>query len=709
MVLCFFADSKIVIVLARPLLTALPLYLLPLAAAAQPPADTIRMDTLPAVEITATRTSSRSDREPFSVSVIDASRVGVAQPLLSLAESLPFVPGVFVMNDANFAQDLRVSIRGFGARAGFGIRGVKILLDGIPESSPDGQAQVDNIDPAMLERIEVLRGPSAGLYGNASGGVLSLSTGDIRATGIEARAATGSFGFKQLKAKGDYKGEKSALSAGITHVAIEGFRRHAAMSATMANAKFQLNPGRDSSFHLSVSANFTYSPQGDDPGGLSAAQDSMDRRAAHPSNIQFKAGESLRQGRIALIANKRLSHHNVLKFRTWYVLRDFENRLPFRAGGQVAFQRMAGGGLLQYEGESRVKTPDGQARFRYTAGMEADRQSDDRQRYNNENGERGPISLRQDELFGSIGLFAAGHWQPAYRLTFSGGARADMVSLSVRDRFLSDGDQSGRRDFRRLSPWSGAVYQFGPRLNAYANAGTNFETPTLIELSNNPSGAGGFAAAVGPQITFSMEAGLRGRGRGRLFWEITVFRAHTRDELSPYELPDQPGRTFFRNAGSTLRRGLETALSFAPARGLELWGNYTYSDFKFEAFQSGAQDLSGKALPGLPRSLGQLSARYTHRSGLLAQFSGRFTGSFYADNANAVRISPAQVYSMRIGRRGAIGKAGMEFFLGLDNLGKARVFNNIRINAAAGRYFEAGAGRSLSLGLTISSAYQPMP
>ena len=676
---------------------------------AQTPTDTIRIDTLPTVEITATRTTSRSDREPFAVSALDASRVKVAQPLLTLAESLPFVPGVFVMNDANFAQDLRVAIRGFGARAGFGIRGVKILLDGIPESSPDGQAQVDNIDPAMLERIEVLRGPSAGLYGNASGGVISLSTGDVEATGLEARAATGSFGFRQFKLKGDYRGEKMAFSAGITRVGIDGYRRQASMQATMATMKFQLHPGRDSSFQLSILANFTDSPQGDDPGGLTVAQDSIDRRAAHPANVQFNAGEAIRQGRLAVIATQHFSPRNKLRIRAWSLIRDFENRLPFRNGGQVVFQRIAGGGLLQYEGESRSQTALQRARFRYTAGLEADRQRDDRQRYNNENGSRGALSLRQKELFGSIGLFAAGHWQATGNLTLSGGARADRVTLEVQDRFLSDGDQSGSRDFRRISPWAGAVYDISPRLNAYLNAGTNFETPTLIELSNNPTGVGGFAEDVGPQITFSTEAGLRGRGRKRLLWEITVFQARTLDELSPYELPDQPGRIYFRNAGSTLRRGVETALSLSPFTGLDCWGNYTFSSFQFEDFQSGAEDLSGKALPGLPRHLGQLSLRYTHRSGVLLQLSGRFTGSFYADNANAVNVPATQVYSARIGRRGPIGKAGMELFIGADNVANALVYNNIRLNAAAGRYYEAGAGRSFLIGLTLSSAYQPMP
>jgi iron complex outermembrane recepter protein len=671
------------------------------SAAAQSPADTIRVDTLPVAEVRATRSTAKSDQNPLAVSVLDASRIRVAQPLLSLAESLPAVPGVFVMNDANFAQDLRIAVRGFGARAGFGIRGVKILLDGIPESSPDGQGQVDNIDPAMLGRIEVLRGASAGLYGNAAGGVISLSTQDIEKTSIGARTVLGSFGFRQFQLNGAYLAGNTRFSAGVTRVSLDGFREQAAMRATLATAKMIWIPKADSSLRITLLANFTHSPQGDDPGGLTAAQDSLDRRAAHPANVQFDAGESLRQGRIALLAGKQFSARSRLHLRLWSALRDFENRLPFRAGGQVAFQRWAGGGVLQFEQESRQQLSPDQPRFRWSAGIEADRQADDRQRFDNENGQRGILSLRQDELFGSWGLFALGHWQAAPRLTLSGGARADAVRLRVRDRFLSDGDQSGAQDFRQLSPWSGFAFRIAPRLNVYGNVSTNFETPTLIELSNNPAGTGGFAEDLKPQRTLSSEIGIRGRGKNRLLWEIAVFQARTRDELTPYELPDQPGRIYFRNAGQALRRGIETALNYAPVPGWECWANYTLSDFRFERFEAGNADFSGKALPGLPQHLGQVSSRFTHRSGMLVQVSGRFTGSFYAENANAVSIPATQVYAARVGWTGSVRRIGAELFLGADNLGNARLFNNVRLNAAGGRYYESGAGRSFFVGLAV--------
>ncbi len=665
--------------------------------------DTIRTDTLPVIEVRATRTAAPAERTPLAVSTLDARRIRVAQPLLSLSESLPAIPGVFVMNDANYAQDLRIAVRGFGSRAGFGIRGVRILLDGIPESSPDGQAQVDNIDPAAISRIEVLRGPSAGLYDNAAGGIVGIQSEPVERSGVKGRAVAGAFGFQQYRLKGALRGEHAALGAAVTHAAMKGYRRQAAMQTTMAGFKMHWRPQADTTLRLTFLANYTDSPRADDPGGITASQDSTDRRMAHPANVQFDAGESLRHGRIALLAEKKLSPTGRIEARLWSLWRAFENRLPFRTGGQVGFQRRAGGGMAQYEYENAPRENGEKGRIRGSLGMEFDRQQDDRKRYDNENGTRGALNLRQDETFGSAGLFAIGQWQASERLAVSAGARADWIRLAVRDRFLSDGDQSGERAFRRISPWGGAVWRFGPRLNAYANVSTSFETPTLVELSNNPQGGGGFAPGVEPQRTLSVEAGIRGNKSRRLFWELALFQSRTLDELTPYELPGQPGRIYYQNAGITRRRGVETALHYTPDSPWLIWANYTFSDFRFESFRIGNADYAGRELPGLPRRLGQLSARYTHRSGLLAQVSARHTGRFFAENANAVAIRATTWYAGRIAWLGRLGKTGAEVFLGTDNLGNTRIYNNIRINAAGGRYYEPGAMRSFFAGVSVGS------
>lgn len=670
--------------------------------------DTLLFDTLRATEIRATRLPVMANENVLSVTRLGTAQLRTAQAQLSLAESLGAVPGVFTMGDANFSQDLRISIRGFGARAGFGIRGIKVLLDGIPESAPDGQAQVDNLDMAAISRLEVLRGASGGLWGNASGGVLSLSTDDPPAENgqgfIAARFAAGSFGFQQMHLKTGVRLGSVGITGSITDQRLDGYREHATLRARLTNVKIIWSP--DSTSTLQLLLNHTDSPRADDPGGLTATQADTLPRAANVANIRFQAGESLQQGRVALIYEKQFSPRQSLRLRGYAAGRDFENRLPFQNGGQVAFQRFFAGGGGQYEW-SAPSMP-----LRLTAGFDLDRQADARQRFQNNDGQRGEQNLNQTEIFAGAGAYTLAHWSPG-RFTVSGGLRYDMVLLRVDDHFLSDGDQSGREWFRRASPWAGLLLRIRPRLNWYANATTNFETPTLTELSNNPAGTGGFSAELRPQRTLSVETGLRGQGKpgklGRIAWELALFRARTRDELSPYEIAGQPGRTYYRNAGAAIRQGVEASVQWFPVSGLALLANYSYSDFYFEMYTTPAGDFAGNRLPVLPRHNGQAELRWNHKSGLFALGTARLTGDFFADDANMVRIDPVVWLKARIGWQHNFGPLSVEVFAGMDNLSDTRYFNNVRPNAAVGRYFEPGAVRSWLGGVSVNFTGKPLP
>lgn len=659
--------------------------------------DSLLTDTLRAAEIRATRLSVQAGASVLSVTSLGREQLRTAQAQLSLAESLGYVPGVFTMNDANFAQDLRISIRGFGARAGFGIRGIKILLDGIPESAPDGQAQVDNLDLAAVSRLEVLRGASGGLWGNASGGVLSLRTDDPPAENgqyfAQGRFAAGSFGFQQMHLKAGARKGKFGYTGSLSRQQLDGYREHAALRATLANAKIIWTP--DSSAALQLLLNYTNSPRADDPGSLTAAQADTVPRAANSANVRFRAGESLQQGRVGLTYEKRFSRRQTLRLRAYVAARDFENRLPFQNGGQVAFQRFFTGGGGQYEWVAPTLP------LRLSAGFDLDRQSDKRQRFQNNDGQRGEQNLDQTEVFTGAGAFMLAHWTPG-RFTVSGGLRYDAVWLRADDHFLTDGDQSGSGQFQRASPWAGLLLRLRPGLRWFANATTNFETPTLTELSNNPAGTGGFSNGLGPQRTLSLETGLRGQGRnGRLQWELALFRARTRDELTPYEIAGQPGRTYYRNAGVAIRQGVEASAQWFPLSGLALLAAYTLSDFYFDTYATPAGDFGGNRLPGLPRHHGQMELRWNHKGGLFAIATARLTGELFADDANTVRTDPVWWLKSRIGWRQGFGPLSLELFAGIDNLINTRYFNNVRPNAAAGRYFEPGAGRAWLGGVSV--------
>ena len=668
-----------------------------LPVAAQAP-DTLLLDTLRAAEVSATRLPVRVTESVLAVSTLGSERLRAAQAQLSLAESLVAIPGVFTMGDANFSQDLRISVRGFGARAGFGIRGIKLLLVGIPESAPDGQAQVDNLDLAVVSRLEVLRGASGGLWGNASGGVISLATDPVPAENgqgfAEIRTTAGSFGFRQMHAKGGGHWGKTGLVAAVTSQQLDGYREHSAMRATLAHVKLVWSP--DTASALTMLLNFAGSPRADDPGALTAEQAATDRRAANAANVKFNAGESLRQGRAGLIFEKKWGAQQSLRLRGYAAARDFESRLPFRDGGQVAFQRFFAGGGGQYEWAARA------APLRLTTGFDLDRQADRRQRFQNLDGGRGEQNLDQTEVFTGAGAYALAQWAPLRQFTVSGGLRCDAVSLRVDDHFQSDGDQSGDRQYFRASPWGGLLLRFRPQTGLFANVTTNFETPTLTELSNNPAGTGGFSADVKPQRTVSFETGVRGAARkGRVEWELAFFRARTCDELTPYEIAGQPGRTYYRNAGRVLRQGVEATLNWFPAKGLAFLATYAWAEYQFEKYSTPAGDFADNRLPVLPRHLGNAELRWYHRSGLFLFAGVRLTGDFYADDANTVRIGRVTLLKARAGWRHSFGAFAGEVFAGIDNAADADYYNNVRSNAAAGRYFEPGAGRTWLGGVSL--------
>ncbi|MBK6931945.1 MAG: TonB-dependent receptor [Saprospirales bacterium] len=645
---------------------------------AQP--DSTRVDTLRAVTISATRLPVAPANSPLAVTLLEAERIRRAQPQLTMNESLAAVPGVFVLNDANFAQDLRISIRGFGARAGFGIRGIRILLDGIPESAPDGQAQVDNLDMAAVGRIEVLRGASGGLYGNASGGVISLQSDTIAKTrALTARLAGGQYGFRQFHAKGSIAVKNSGLGFSITHVGLDGYRDHATLRSTFANGRWFWTP--DSSARLSLLLNYANSPRADDPGALTLAQVDAGRRAANPANRRFNAGESVRQGRAGLVYEKKWPGRRHLQLRGYSTWRDFENRLGFQNSGQVVFQRWFAGGGAQYDWLL--------ANWRFSAGADFDRQTDLRQRFDNLDGRKGPQSLDQRETFTSAGAYAQAAWTPALAWTLSGGARLDAVRLAVADFFDADGRQSGRSVYRRGSPWGGVVWRLRLRWQLYANATTNFETPALNELSNNPLQVGGFNNSLDPQRTISVEVGVRSQWPAGLSWEVACFRVRTRGELAPYELAAFPGRTYYRNAGQTLRQGVELALRWRLPRRIELALTGTYAGFRYKKYETPAGDFAGRRLPGIPRLWGMVEARFIPTGGIFALAQLRYTGRYYADDANAQPVEPYALVNARMGYR----RGRLEVFLGADNLTGAAWLNNIRLNAAGGRYFEPAAGR----------------
>ncbi len=399
--------------------------------------------------ITEGRLAPTLDRVPAAIDVVGQDRIQRGTQQLGLDESLAGVPGLFMQNRYNFAQDLRISIRGFGARANFGIRGVKILVDGIPETLPDGQGQVDSIDLGSAQQIDVIRGPASSLWGNASGGVINITTEDGPLPPfIEGSTALGEFGYQKYQVKsGGEQGPFNYL-LNVSRLELDGFRDHSEVESNQFNSKLRYSFNESTELLSLISV--TDSPLAQDAGALTREQAAADPTQARQQNEDFDAGETVEQQKLGFVYNKRFGSARELTLRNYYVWRDFANKLPFVDGGSVALDRFFFGGGLLYTHEALFKG----LKNRMVAGIDLDRQEDERRRFNNERGVLGELVFNQDETVTGTGAFIRIELSATDRLDLFLGARYDRIKFDIDDRFLFDGDNSGDRTLDEFSPMS---------------------------------------------------------------------------------------------------------------------------------------------------------------------------------------------------------------------------------------------------------------
>ena len=640
-------------------------------------------ETLPVLEVTATRSKKGITNVPAALSKTLSREIRFGLPQLSLDESLTSIPGVFFQNQFNSVQDLRVSIRGFGARSAFGIRGVKVLVDGISHTLPDGQAQVDSIDPGIIDSIEILRGPSSSLYGGASGGVISIITNQGNGLGstFENQLEFGQFGLK--KNWFNVGGISGPLNYRLyaSYLSWEGYRDHNATENSLVNGKFQLQTGSNSKWTLTF--NHFYSPWAEDPGALTKAQVESNRQGADSRSITFDVGEEVKQNNLALIYQKNLSTY---KFSITAHLnrRLFKNKLPFTSGGRVEFERWAPG----IKGRSIVEMEVFGKPGRLISGVDFALQSDDRKRFDNNNGTPGDKTLDRLETVYNLGPYLRAEWQWTPRLEVVGGFRYDRVNFKLDDAYLDDGDQSDNRTLSELSGTVGSVLHWNESINLYTNVTTVFETPTTTELANDPEGGSGFNNDLNSQHSMSYEVGLKGRTASGLELDLALFIIRSKDELISYEIDSSPGRTFYKNAGQSRRVGLEARLVNHPANWIKTSFSYTFSDFKFTEFDDSGVDQSGHFIPGIPEHHLSLNLDMFSKSDWFARGEIQYVSSFFVDNGNTVKNSSHTKSRLTIGREKKIKSFRGSAFFGLNNFFDEKYNANARINATGDRYFE---------------------
>jgi len=657
------------------------LLVFPLILLAQTSSKTATI-TLKEVALEAPKLKTSRFKMPSSISSLNLIPLQGFQQQLSLQEYLRAVPGLFSLNSNNYAQDLRLSIRGFGSRAAFGIRGVKLIVDGIPETTPDGQGQVDNLPLGILRQLEVLRGPSASLYGNAAGGVVYLNTLDsLQGETIIFRATMGSYAYQNYQLTTQIGGKKTTALVHLNRTTTDGFRKFSRLEQNIFNAKIKHELSSRS--RVSFQMNYTNSPKAEDPGGLKLEETEVDFMQARGRNVEYNTFEKIDQFKIGFRWEQQWGSHWDLDSYAFYSFRDFYGKLPFENGGIIdLFRNYYGlGTRLTY------KETQEQFTHRWQLGIENSSQRDQRERFLNLKGNQGDSVFSQEERFGNFGvsLLDELQWEKVLIRT---GLRYDYQTLGVN----TDTDN---QEYTVLNPSIGLSYAIAKNQRVFVNFSTSFETPTLSELSANPSGEEGLNLDLNPSKAINYELGWKCQ-TALAYFEATSFYIQSSNEILPYELEDFPGRSFYRNVGATIRYGLELAATLQWNQ-WAFQASLTQAQYQFDQ-ENEADILDGKSLPGIPNSQLFFQLDYTSQADWKWVLSGEHIGSFYADNTNSVEIKSFQKVQFQAQKTLSLSWSEFDFFGGINNLFNTTYFDNIRLNAFGGRFYEPAPGRNFFFG-----------
>ena len=662
--------------------------LLPLFSFAAIQNDTINRINLDEIIVKSAKIISNKKATPLSISSKNLSDDQVFAQQLSLQEYLNNIPGVFSTSANNFSQDLRLSIRGFGARSSFGIRGIKIIVDGIPQTSPDGQTQLDNLPIGIMESIEVIRGPAANLYGNSSGGVITINT--ISGDGENKTNYKGIFGaydYKSVMRLKTFNWDKTDLVIYYDTKESNGYRQFSGFKNKTINLKVSHRFSEKS--NLVYQLNSTNSPYAYDSGGLNIEEVKQDRTNARQRNIDYKTKETVKHLKTGLSWSLDINERANIQSFAFYQHRDFYSLLPFGFGGIISLDKdvFGFGSRLQNK-----KIQDNYVNT-FQLGFDYSNQKDQRDRYRNNLGEEGENVFSQLEKFSSFGLYILNQAEFENGLLLRLGSRFDSNKIAT-------DNMNESIILNKLNPSIGITYNTNNRSNLFITVGTSFETPTLNELSNNPTGGMGFNKDLEPISSLSYEYGWKGNFSNSSL-EIIGYNILSSNEILPFELEEYPGKNFYRNVGETSRSGLELSWNyFFSSAALQL--SYTISDNKFKSYEINDSQLKGKKIPGIPNQLFDLSVLFKFQKELNLKVDYQFVGKRFADNLNLTEIESHSLLSFKISKPFYVKRIKLNSFIGVNNILNEKYFDNIRLNAFGKRYYEPAPDRNIYLGADIS-------
>lgn len=665
--------------------------------------------------VTATPQTVSELDTPAAVSVIEGEDMRLATPRVNLSETLTSVPGLQVQNRQNYAQDLQISIRGFGSRSAFGVRGIRLYVDGIPATMPDGQGQISNIDINSIQDVEVLRGPFSALYGNASGGVINVTT----ETGIEASSYYGSYGswrygLKATGAMGDgtQPGDVD-YTVSTTRFTTHGYRDHSGARKNLANAK--LGVRLDDVSKLSLIFN-SVDIKADDPGGLTESEWKADPQQA-PRAEQYNTRKTIKQTQAGLRYERQLSAQDDISVMAYAGEREttqyqsiplVAQLKPAQAGGVITLQRHYQGIDSRWTHRGELGVP-----VTFTGGLNYENMSENRKGYNNFRLNNGPPEfghkgdLRRDErnLMWNVDPYLQTQWQLTQKLSLDAGVRYSSVWFDSNDHYIApgNGDDSGDASYHHWLPAGSLKYALTDAWNLYLAAGRGFETPTINELSYRADGQSGFNFDLKPSTNDTVEVGSKTRiGNGLL--TAALFQTDTDDEI--VVASSMGGRTTYKNAGKTRRQGAELALDQRFAGDWRVKASWTWLDATYHSNVCQGQNCDGNRMPGIARNMGFASLGFIPDEGWYAGTDVRYMGDIMANDENTAKAPSYTVVGLNTGYKFNYSQLTVDIFGRVDNLFDKEYIGSVIVNESNGRYYEPAPGRNYGVGINLAWQFE---
>ncbi|PLD09728.1 TonB-dependent receptor PqqU [Klebsiella pneumoniae] len=692
---------------------ALPALLLPLIAAAQA-ADEQTM------VVTAAPTTVSELDTPAAVSVVNGDEMRQAAPRVNLSESLGAVPGLQVQNRQNYAQDLQLSIRGFGSRSTYGVRGLRIYVDGIPATMPDGQVQTSNIDIGSVDTIEVLRGPFSALYGNSSGGVINVTsqTGTQPPT-VEASSYYGSFGtwhygMKATGAVGDgsHAGDVD-YTVSTNRFTTHGYRDHSGARKNLANARLGVRINDVSKLTLLLNS---VDIKANDAGGLTA-DEWRDNPRQSPRGDQYNTRKNTRQTQAGLRYERQLSAQDDLSVMMYAGEREttqFQSiprapqLKPSHAGGVIDLTRHYQGidTRLTHRGELLVPVT-------LTAGLDYENMSERRKGYENfvmvngapQYGEQGALRRNERNLMWNVDPYLQTQWQLTDKLSLDAGVRYSSVWFDSNDYYITpgNGDDSGDASYHKWLPAGSLKYALTDAWNVYLSAGRGFETPTINELSYRSDNQSGLNFGLKPSTNDTVEIGSKTRIGNGLF-TAALFQTNTDNEIVVDS--SSGGRTSYKNAGKTRRQGMELGLDQQFGESWRLKAAWTWLDATYRTNVCDDASCNGNRIPGIARNMGYAFFGYQPEQGWYAGSDIRYMSDIMANDENTAKAPSWTVVGLTTGYKWSYGRMDMDLFGRIDNLFDREYVGSVIVNESNGRYYEPAPGRNYGIGLNLAWRFE---